>query len=155
EIGFEADQMIRDLVLVRFAVGVAAPDALFLVGPGDDAHGVARALFARQVGDEFAGRHGDGNAGAVVNGTGAQVPGIQVAADQYHLARVLAAGDFGDDVLAGVFTALTGAEVQLDRDRLAFGQHVFEDVGIGVRERGAGNLPEGDVIAEHAGVRRA
>src|SRR3546814_8079147 len=60
--------------------------------------------------EQRAGGHGDGDAGGVVDRAGAQVPGVEVAAEQDHFVRALAAGDLADHVLRGVLAVETAVE---------------------------------------------
>src|SRR5690606_23096691 len=99
EIAFHRDDVVGDVRRMLVRIGAAAPQALLLVGEGDHAD-AARRL---QRLEQRAGGHGDSDAGGIVDRAGAVVPGVQVAADQHHFLRPLAAGDFADDVLRGVF----------------------------------------------------
>ena len=83
--------------------------------------------------------------GAVVGGAGAQVPAIDVPADDHDLVGLLGAGDLGDGV---VHLDLAGAEgvlhVDLDLDRPALEQPPDQAVGLGGQER-LGDLGLGEV----------
>ena len=74
--------------------------------------------------------------GAVVGGAGAQVPAIDVPADDDDLVGLLGAGNLGDGV---VHLDLAGAEcvlqVDLDLDRPALEQPPDQPVGLGGQER--------------------
>ena len=76
------------------------------------------------------------DAGAVVGGAGAQVPAIDVAADDDDLVGLLGAGNLGDRV---VDLDLAGAErvlqVDLDLDRPALQQPPDQTVRLGGQER--------------------
>src|SRR5690606_22037990 len=118
-------------------IGLAAVQPLFLVGVGDHPHAAARPLV--QAGNQRAGGGGDADAGGVVDGAGAEVPGVQVAADGHHFLGQLAPGDFGDDVVGGVFAGLLGADVQAQLHGVAGGEHARQLVGVGIGQGGGGN----------------
>src|SRR5947207_1613815 len=57
--------------------------------------------------------HSDHDAGAIVNCSGAQVPRIQMARDDYNLLRMLGAFEIGNNVVALGFRPLMGSECQM------------------------------------------
>ena len=66
------------------------------------ADGATGALW--QAGDQFGSRHGDGNAGTIINGARAQIPAVQVTADQDDFFRSLSTDDVENDIAAHHFT---------------------------------------------------
>jgi hypothetical protein len=65
------------------AVGFAATASGFFVHPGDHAQGAGRAQV--ETLENFGGFHGNGDAGGVVDGAGAEIPGIEMSGDDYDL----------------------------------------------------------------------
>jgi hypothetical protein len=86
---------------VGFGIGGAAEIHL-LSAEEDDAGCSAGAL--RQAGDQPSGAEGDSDAGAVVCCAGAEIPGIQMSADQNNLVGTLRALDLTDDIQDGAFS---------------------------------------------------
>ena len=78
-----------------FGIGSAAEIHL-LSAEEDDANCPAGAL--RQAGDQPGGAEGHGHAGTVIGGAGAQIPGIQMSADENDLVRTVRAFDLTDDI---------------------------------------------------------
>ena len=76
-----------------------------------------------------------------------------MAADRHHLVRMLASGDLADYVGAGVFADHAAIEIELQRHRLAVGQHAIELVGVGIGQRGGGNRLGRIAEAGDAGMR--
>ena len=74
--------------------------------------------------------------GAVVGGAGAQVPAIDVPADDHDLVGLLRAGDLGDRVVHLDRAVAEGVlQVDLDLDRPALEQPPDQPVGLGGEER--------------------
>ena len=86
---------VRHLVLVLLDIGQGAVTALFFAGEQDEANGALRRGAFRQDAGRFQDHAG---AGAVVQGALAQVPGIQVGAEDHELVRLLGAADFAHGV---------------------------------------------------------
>ena len=110
---------LGQLLLVRLDVGPRAVQALLLAReqdepdgpPGLDAHGLERAGGLE---------HGH-DARAVVGGAGAQVPAIDVAAEDHDLVGLLGARDLGDGVVdldRAVAEAVLQVDLDLDRPPL-------------------------------------
>src|ERR1700747_986095 len=89
---------LTGLSFVGFGVGGAAEIHL-LGAEQDDTDRAARTL--RQAGDQPGGAEDDGNAGAVIGGAGAEIPGIEMSTDENDLIRTLATLDLADDVPGG------------------------------------------------------
>src|SRR5271167_4593207 len=78
-------------------LGIGGAAEIHLLGAEqDDTDRSARTL--RQAGDQPGGTEDDGNAGAVIGGAGAEIPGIEMSTDQNDLIRTLATPDLADDV---------------------------------------------------------
>ncbi|KAG1390480.1 hypothetical protein G6F59_015187 [Rhizopus arrhizus] len=145
---------------VRFGVGLAAVQALFLVGEGDHANGPLRRLL--ELADQVAGRHGDAHACAVIDRAGAQVPRIQMTANHHHFLRQAAAGDLADHVVRGGRAIPAAIQRHLHRGA-ATGQQARQLIGIGHRQccrrhRRQAVIETGDTGVRHAmrvGTRRA
>ncbi len=88
---------LRHLCLVRFDVLARADQALLLAGKQDEADralGLQAELLERARGFQHYHRPR-----AIIGGASAQVPGVQMRAENHHLAGPLAAGDFRDGVI--------------------------------------------------------
>ena len=72
EVGFERADVVGDVAGVILHVGGCAFGALFFAHPGDEADG-AFGVDAELL-QEVNGLHGDDDAGAVIDGSGAEVP---------------------------------------------------------------------------------
>ena len=153
EIALGADLVLVELRGMRLGVGATAEQALFLVGEGDHANGAARCAF--EIADQRTRRHRDGDAGAVVDRAGAEIPGIEMAADHDDFVGQFAPADFADDVVGGLLAVQTGIDVQADLHRLAAAKHVRQQVGVGIRQRRRRNLLPAIGITHHAGMRHA
>ena len=107
-----------------------------------------------QLLEQVNGLHGNHDTGAVVEGSGAQVPGVEVAGDDDHLFGVLSSLPVGDDVEAfGVGESLRG-EGEVQRDRALAGE-VLEQVGVFCGDGGGGNLGHAVGILGEAGMGKA
>jgi len=80
---------------VGLSIGGAAEIHL-LGAEQDDTDRTAGSL--RQAGDQPGGAEGDGDAGAVIGGARAEIPGIEMSTDQNDLIRTLCTLDLADDV---------------------------------------------------------
>ena len=104
--------------------------------------------------------------GAVVGGAGAQVPAIDVPADDHDLVGLLGAGNLGDRVVDLDLAVAEGVlQVDLDLDRPALeqppdqavrlgGEERLGDLGRGEVGRGAGHVDQAVLlvrVAEHPG----
>ena len=121
------------LLLVRLDVGPRAVQALLLAREQDEADGPL-GLDAHGLERPGGLEHGH-DAGAVVGGAGAQVPAIDVAADDHDLVGLLGARDLGDGVvhLDGP-VAEAVLQVDLDLDRPALEQPPDQAVRLGGQE---------------------
>ena len=88
----------RDAAEVLLDVGPGAEEPLLLAAPEGDADGAA-GLEAEGL-EDADGLHHHGDAGRVVGGAGAAVPGVHVAAEHDELVLQVGAGDLGDGVVA-------------------------------------------------------
>ena len=93
------------------------------------------------------------HAGAVVHGPRAEVPRVEVRADQHDLAGPLAAGHLADHVGALGVGQGVGGERQVHAHRLPLGEDAVERLRVGDRERRGGDLVL--VLGLGAGVRQA
>ena len=92
---FAGDYDVVGFSFMGFGIGSAAEIHL-LGAEEDDANCPAGAL--RQAGDQSGGAEGDGHAGTVIGGAGAQIPGIEMSADENDLVRTVRAFDLTDDI---------------------------------------------------------
>ena len=89
EITFKCSNVIGGIGFVFGGVRLAALASVFFVHPCDyakSALGMQAELLA-----EICNLHGDGNSRSVVNCAGAEIPGIEMAADDYDLFGMLGA----------------------------------------------------------------
>ena len=93
---FEHQHVAGELILVSIAVGQRAQTSVLLVRPQHDAKRAARPQVQLLHEAERFPRHDAPP--AVVGRAGADVPGIEVPADDDHFVRSFAAADFADDV---------------------------------------------------------
>ena len=84
---------------VLFDVGLRTEQPFLLARPERDADGAARLEPERL--DDARGLHHHGRADRVVGGAGGGVPRIEVTAEHDDLVGLVAARNFGDDVVAG------------------------------------------------------
>src|SRR3546814_8767568 len=117
-------------VTVRLGISLTAEPADFLRAEPDDAD---RAAGRARRHDPFRGRRRDRDSGGVVDRAGAEIPAIEVSADQYDSGIGIAAGHFGDDVARFAAAGLARGEHQLERDGLPALHHPLEIFGIGNR----------------------
>jgi hypothetical protein len=95
EISLAGHHDLAGFAFVRPGIGSAAEIHL-LCAKQHDTDRAAGAL--RQAANQPGGAEGDGDAGAVVGGAGAEIPGIQMSTDQDDLIRPLRTLDLADDV---------------------------------------------------------
>ena len=99
---------------------------------------------------------GDRDARGIVDRAGAQIPAVEMPADQDDARRGIAAGHFGDDVARFAASPIwRGVSTQLQPHRLAALQHALELLGVGQRQRGGGDRLHAVGQVGAAGVRVA
>ena len=149
--------MLRQVRCFAARVFIGAGQAELFVGPQHYANGAPR-LQACLL-DADGSRTGNGDAGTVVDGAMAQVPGIQVAADHHHFLRELAAGNFADDVGGLRHGQFAGRGPQEQLKRLLAGcrgRHLASQlVGVRVGQRHRGNARRVDGVDDAARVGEA
>ena len=92
----DGGDVIEHVGFVSFHVGERAEKAFFFSGEEDETNGAAR--LEAGADNRFSGAESGGDANAVVGGTFGEIPGIEMAADDDDLFRMLGAGNFADDV---------------------------------------------------------
>src|SRR5271156_1568156 len=97
-----------EVVGVFGGVGFAAGASSFFVHPGDYAEGAGGAQV--ETLEHFGGLHGHDYSCAVVDGSSAEVPGIEMAGDYYDLLGVVGAFEVCDYVVAGFVSKLLGRQ---------------------------------------------
>ena len=109
-------------------IGAAAGAAGLLVAEPDDADRAARAArlhhLLRRRGD-------DGDARRIVDRAGAEVPAVEVAADEDHARRRIGAGHVGDDVAGRRVADEARREGEVHDDVRRALQHALEVLGVG------------------------
>ena len=107
--------MRRTRTEMMLDVTLRAEQAFFFAAPQADADGAARLDVERfQDADGF---HHDDGAGAVVGGSGAGVPGVEVRAQHDDFIFLVGAGNFGDGVvLHGIVVVEGVGDVQFEGD---------------------------------------
>src|ERR1019366_6048970 len=111
---FDGRYMVLDLTADKLAVSHAAPPAVLLVDPESDADGAPR--FETEFLHEGHGLEAGDDGSAIVLRALADVPGIEVAAQDDHFLGMLPAGDLADDVAAIGVGGHLRAHLQVDRD---------------------------------------
>jgi hypothetical protein len=107
-VAFYGGCVVGEIIGVIGGVGAAAGASGFFVHPGDYAESAGGAQV--EALEEFGGLHGDYYAGSVVDGSGAEVPGIQVSGDYYDLFGMFGTFQVGDYVVTGFVRKLLGCQ---------------------------------------------
>src|SRR5690348_4022107 len=144
--------MVANLVADPIAIGVAARAAVFFVGPEDDAQG-APGTEPKLV-DQVRGFQRGDDAGAIVLRAGADIPGIDVAADDDNFFRLLAADDFADDVRRIGIGESAGFHFEVNGDGVGRVGQSLDESGVFDGDGGGGDFGIRFGILERAGVRR-
>ena len=126
-VALDGGDVVREVVGVFGSVGSAAGASGFFVHPGDHAQGAGGAQVKAL--ENFRGLHGHDHAGSVIDGSGAEVPGIQMAGDDDDLLGMLGAFEVGDDVVAGFVRELLRSQREMHAD-FALGSEVGDEVGV-------------------------
>jgi hypothetical protein len=79
--------------------------------------------------ENFGGLHGHDYAGAVVDRSGAEIPGIEMAGDYYDLFGMLGTSEVGDYVVAGFVGKFLGSQSEMHAD-LPFSGEMDDQVSI-------------------------
>jgi len=98
-IALNGGDAVREVIGIFRGVSSAAGAAGLFVHPGNDAQGASRAQVKAL--QDFGGLHGDDNAGSIVDGSSAEIPGIEMPGDDYDLLGVLGAFEICDNVVTG------------------------------------------------------
>ncbi len=111
----------RQLGFVRFGIHARTVEPLLFAGEEDKADGAPG--LEVELGEGAGGFEHGHRAGAIVGGAGAEVPGVEMPADDDDFVGQLAAGDFSDGVvdLDGLLAEGVG-DLKLDLDRAALEQ---------------------------------
>ena len=88
--------------------------------------------------ENFGGLHGHDYAGSVVDGSGAEVPRIEMAGDYYDLFGMFGTFEVGDYVVAGFIRKLLGCQSKMHAD-FAFGGEMGDQVGVFGGDGGGGD----------------
>ena len=86
-VALDGGDVVGEVVGEFGGVGAAAGASGFFVHPGDYAEGAGGAQV--ETLEDFGGLHGHDYAGSVVDGSGAEVPGVEMAGDDYDLLGVV------------------------------------------------------------------
>jgi hypothetical protein len=125
----------RELRGVRLRVGLAAGEAVFLVGKEDHAD---RAPRVRRHRNDLPRRlDRDAAARAVVDGSCAEVPGIEVRPEEHDLVGLLAADDLAHDVAEGASGFFPHVSLEAHSHGRRGGEGASK-LGVGNRERRRG-----------------
>src|SRR5271167_2969774 len=135
-VAFDGGYVVREVVGVVGGVGFAAGASGFFVHPGDYAESSGGAQM--EALENFGSLHGHHYASSVVDGTRAEVPGIEMTGDYYDLLGMLGTFEVGDYVVAGFIRKLLGRQSKVHAD-FAFGGEVDDQVGIFGGDRGGGD----------------
>ena len=133
-VGLEHHHVVGELRPVALEVGASAGEAVLFVGEEHDAHRAARPQVELLHQPQRFPRHDA--AAAVVCRAGADVPGIEVAADDDDFVGPLAAADLADDVRRVGIGQELGLHLQADADLRAAVLHALQALGVLDRDRG-------------------
>src|SRR5271155_2787221 len=147
-IALNGGDAVHEVVGIFGGVSPAAGASGLFVHPGDDTQGARRTQVKAL--QDFRGLHGDDDAGSIVDGTGAEVPGIEVSGDNHDLLGMLGAFEIGDDVVTGFVGKFLRRECEVHA-HFALGRKVDDEVGIFGSYRGVGDASGG----AEASVRQA
>ncbi len=120
-VALDGGDVAGEVVGVFGGVGFAAGASGFFVHPGDNAEGAGGAEV--EALENFGGLHGHDYAGSIVDGAGAEVPGIEMAGDDYDLLGMFGTFEVGDHVEASFIGELLWRQGQTHSD-FAFGCQV-------------------------------
>ena len=135
------------------AIGEAAASAVLLVGPQHDADRPARPQIQLLHDAQRFPRHDA--AAAIVGRAGADVPRVEVAADDDDFVGFFASANLADDVgRLGVGVEMR-LHLQPDDDRVAAVGHALQPVGVFGRDGRCRDLRRVSRVLQRAGVRRA
>src|SRR5580698_4847346 len=126
-VALNGGHVAREIAGVFGSVGFAAGASGFFVHPGNYTEGAGGAQVKAL--ENFGGLHGHDYAGSIVDGSGAEVPGIEMAGDYYDLFGMFGTFEVGDYVIAGFIRKLLGRQNKMHAD-LAFGSEVNDQVGV-------------------------
>ena len=148
QITFDGGDVICGVGFVFDAVCCAAGGSIFFVHPGDDANGALgmQAELLAEIGN----LHGDGHARGVINCAGAEIPRIEMAADDYELFGMIGTFEVADYVVALRWRESLRSENEMHGDAA-----LLREIGDELRVfggDGCGGNSGGDAVA---GVRKA
>ena len=152
-VGFEHHDVLRKLGPVRISIGNPAPSAVLFVGPQDDPDGSAgpHAELLHQP-DRFPGRHAPA---AVVARAGADVPGIDVSANDHDLVGPFSSAPITDHVGRFGIGFEMRLHLQPDGDARAAVGHPLQAIGVLRGDGRRRNLRRVLGILERSGVAAA
>jgi hypothetical protein len=143
-------------VLVALVIGEVGPPAVqsvLLVHEEDAANGsLRRQAHLFQQPHRL---HHHGHAGTVIDRAGAEVPGVEVAADEDDLVRPFAAADLRDHVRRFDIRQRAWREHEMHAHALPFLQEPIDEHRVFRRHRRRGDLRKLRIVVKRAGVRRA
>ena len=148
EVAFAHPLVRHGAVTVTIVAG--AVEAVFFIAEQHHAHRAARAL--AEALQQPSGGGDDGHAGAVVQRALAQVPAVEMGADEHDLVREVGARHFADHVVRGGVDIALRLQVQLQTQRLALCVQSGHGVGVGHRHGKGRDARHADFIAHGAGV---
>ena len=126
-VALDGGYIMGEVLGVFGGVGFAAGASGFLIHPGDHAEGAGGAQVKAL--ENFGGLHGHDYAGSVVDGSGAEVPGIEMAGDHYDLFGMFGTFEIGDYVVAGFIRKLLRCQSEVHAD-FAFRGEMGDQVGV-------------------------
>src|SRR5580658_9460655 len=113
-VAFDSGDVAGELGGIFGGVGFAAGASGLFVHPGDYAEGAGGAQV--EALENFGGLHGHDHAGSVVDGPGAEVPGIEMTGDDYDLLGMFGAFELGNYVIAGFVGEFLRSENEMYAD---------------------------------------
>src|SRR5205814_8573996 len=127
-VGLEHEHMPRELAAMLLAVRQPAASAVLLVRPEHDAHRSPRPQVQLLHDPQRLPR--DDAASAVVGGAGADVPRVEVAADDDDLLGLLASADLADNVRRRNVWLEMRLHRQTHDDAIAAVGHALQTIGV-------------------------
>ena len=126
-VALDGGYVVREVAGIFGGVGFAARASGFFVHPGNYAEGAGGTQVKAL--ENFGGLHGHDYAGSVVDGSGAQIPRIEMAGDYYDLLGMFGTFEVGDYVVAGFIRKLLGRQSEMHAN-FAFSGEIDDQVGV-------------------------
>ena len=150
EIAF-SDHLVRHLS-EGLAISDGPVEAIFFIGKQHHTYRAAWPKACRRPCHQARSRTHDGHASPIVHSPLAQVPGVQMRADQDHFMRQVGAWHLTHDVVGDGRHVTAVVHLNAHAKGFTLGHPCGHHIGIGHRNRESGNGPYPQVVAGGAGV---